>query len=303
MNNNEPVILGKVKKGTAGKPMVVMIVFLFVGAFILFLPTIISYFDDYNIIDLIKRGQIVDFFINHDNYVNQSSNNNNNIKEEKETGPELINSKTVLKNVNFTLTNFNLTKEKIIFTINTNNQINFDESNYYLILSQNNKEIATIKLTDTVTNNKELSFNFLKQLDNIIEVKGIIKNIKESEYPSFKVSSDESGLGSFICEKDNYKIEYILNNNNLIRIKETLTYIDSGEDYLKTFEEYTRLVTKIINSNATASIVENYNGFIFTTDVDLTNYNNIEKNYNYYSLNTKTNIIKFEMNAKGYDCK
>jgi len=50
MNNNEPIVLGKVKKGSAGKPLVVLIVFLFLGAFILFLPTIISYFGDYNIV-------------------------------------------------------------------------------------------------------------------------------------------------------------------------------------------------------------------------------------------------------------
>ena len=66
MNDNEPIVLGKVQKGKTGKPMVVVILFLFIGAILFFLPTISSYFGDYNVVDLIKNGQIVDLFINHD---------------------------------------------------------------------------------------------------------------------------------------------------------------------------------------------------------------------------------------------
>ena len=105
MNNNEPIVLGKVKKGSAGKPMAVVIIFLFIGSIILFLPTIINYFGDYNIIDLAKNGQIVDFFINHDNYVNQPISNNNQEIEPKEEDV-LLNSKASISKDNFTLTNF-----------------------------------------------------------------------------------------------------------------------------------------------------------------------------------------------------
>lgn len=303
MNNNEPIVLGKVKKGSAGKPLVVLIVFLFLGAFILFLPTIISYFGDYNIVDLIKNGQIIDFFKNHDNYVDKPISNKNTSKEE--TKEILINNKSVLKGKDFTLNNFNLTKENIKFTIIVNNEINFDEKNYYLILSQNDKKISIIKINDIVTNSIEQTFNFKELLNDTVGVKGIIKEIKENDYPSFIVSSDESGLGSLTCEKDNYKIEYILNNNNLIRIKETLNYIDEGnrEEYYEKYQGYTLIMDKININGGTASLTENYSGFIFTSDIDLSTYNNIYKNDNYYSLNTKTNIINFEMNAKGYDCK
>ena len=103
----------------------------------------------------------------------------------------------------------------------------------------------------------------------------------------------------------NYKIEYILNNNQLIKIRETYNYIDNGNqtEYLNEFEKYTKLVTEINNSSATSTIVENYSGFIFTTDIDLRTYNSQNINYNYYSLNAKTNKINYEMTAKGYDCK
>lgn len=303
MNNNEPVILGKVKKGSAGKPLVVIILFLFIGSFILFLPNIMNYFGEYSIIDLIKNGQIIDFFINHDNYIDKPINDNKNTQESNELKPLLINNKTELKESNFKLNNFTLTKDNIKFTINTTSRTNFDELNYYLVLSQNDKEIKTIKLTETILNNKEITYNFKEKLNSTLEVKGIIKTIKENDYPEFIVTSDESGLGSLICEKDNYKIEYIFSNNSLNRIKETYNYLDNGKDYLIIFEEYTNKVNRLNGSNATASIIEDYSGFVFTTDIDLSKFTGTEKNYNYYSLNTKTNKINFEMNAKGYDCK
>ena len=304
MNNNEPIVLGKVKKGSAGKPMAVVIVFLFIGSIILFLPTIINYFGDYNIIDLAKNGQIVDFFINHDNYVNQPISNNNQENETKEEDV-LLNSKSTITKDNFTLTNFTLTKENINFEINTTNIINFDEENYYLILTKNNKIISTIKLTGTVTSNTKFTFEFAKTLQDIIEVKGKIKKVNENDYPSFTVLSDESGLGSLICSKDKYKIEYILTNNQLTRLKETYTYLDKGNqtEYLNEFYKYTKISNEINSSNALSTITETYSGFTFTTDIDLNTYIVKTKNYNYYSLNTKTNKIQYEMTAKGYDCK
>lgn len=305
MNNNEPVVLGKVKKGSAGKPMVVVIVFLFIGAIILFLPTIINYFGDYNIVDLIKNGEIINFFTNHDNYVNKPISSTLNKKEEPKEEAVLLNSKATISKDNFTLTNFLLTKENITFDINATTTINFDEQNYYLLLTKNDNTLLTIKLTGTVTTKSKFTFDFNENLQDIVEVKGKVKVIKENEYPSFIVSSDESGLASLICSKGNYKIEYILNNNQLIKIKETYDYIDNGNqtEYLNEFERYTKLSIEINNSNATSTIAENYNGFIFTTDIDLSTYNSQKINYNYYSLNTKTNRINYEMTAKGYDCK
>ena len=302
MNTQEPVVLGKVKKGSAGKPMVVIILFLFIGSIILFLPTIQDYFGDNDIIDLVKDGKIIDFFVNHNLYVEESIPNNN--KEQEKNNPMLINSKTTLNGENFDLNNFVLTKENIKFNINVFETINFDDEKYFLVLNQNDKEITTIKLNNIVSTSLEQTFKFKEKLTDTVGVTGVIKILRDSDYPEFLVSSDESGLGSLTCVKDNYKIEYVLNNNCLIRIKETLEYLDNNNnDYLNTFQNYSNVVTKINNSGAIASIEENYSGFIFKTDIDLTTFNNNIQNYNYYSLNTKTNKINFEMNAKGYDCK
>lgn len=302
MNNNEPLVLGKIKKGKTGKPLVVLIIFLFAGAIIFFLPTLGEYFAEYNIIELIKNGQIIDFFINHDSYVDKNivvtTTTNKIIVDEL----KIINSKTVLEYNNFTLSDFNLSKDSITYKITTSNIINFDESNYYLILEKDNKKIY-IKLVGN--DNKELtnSFKFSNEFSDIIEVKGYIKIISDKEYPEFNLSSDETGTSSLICVKDNDTYEYMFNNNLLIRIKQTYIYNDeNSEEYYNKYQGYTLTMDKININGGVSSLEETYDGFTFKTDIDLNNYQ--EKiNNNYYSLNTKSNKINFEMKAKGYDCR
>ena len=294
MNDNEPIVLGKIKRGKTGKPLAVLIIFLFAGIIILFLPNIASYFGDNNVLELVKNGQIVDFFINHDNYVDKPvSNNKTTIKVDEH---KLINNKTVIEYNNLTLSDFNLTTKNISF--NVSSSVSLEDSNYYLVLEKDDKDIEYIKLF-----NNENSFNFLNVLENTLDIKGYVKFIKENEYPSFTLSSDESGLGSLKCSKQNLIYEYTFSKNLLIRVKETLSYNSSDlDEYYKEYQKYNNKVTLINSNNGVATIEENIEGFTFINDLDLSVYiGSLEKNY--YSLNTKSNKINFEMKAKGYDCK
>lgn len=302
MNNNEPLVLGKIKKGKTGKPLVVLIIFLFAGAIIFFLPSIGEYFSGYNIIDLIKNGEIIDFFINHENYADKNiaiTTTTNKVVNEEE---KIINSKTILEYNNFTLSDFILNKDSISYKITTSNTINLDDSNYYLILEKNNKKIF-IKLNGVV--NKELTndFKFVDPLGDTIEVKGYIKIMNDKEYPEFTLSSDETGTASLICKKDNDTYEYMFNNNLLVKIKETYIYKEeNSEEYYNKYQGYALIMDKINVNGGISSLEETFVGFTFKTDIDLNKYQ--EKiNNNYYSLNTKSNKINFEMKAKGYDCR
>ena len=303
MNNNEPVTLGKIKKGGGSKPLVVVILFLFVGGVILFLPTILNYFGDYSIIDLIKNGEIVDFFTNHEAYVNGNKQEVNKQTEEQ-TQITYINNKTTLQGNNFTLSEFDLKNDSISFKITVTNTIDFDKENYYLELIKDSKTLSVIKLVGNIEDNNIQNFNFKNNLDSIVQVQGSIKKYNENDYPAFTLSSDESGLASFNCNIDNDSYEYLFSNNKLIKIRQRYSYIDNGNnnEYIDNFEEYSKLSSEINNSNNTSTITENNNGFIFTTDIDLTTYNKLINN-NYYSYNTSSKKIKFEMEAKGYDCK
>ena len=303
MNNNEPIVLGKIKKGKTGKPLVVLIVFIFIGILILFLPTISNYFGDNNILDLIKNGEVVDFFINHDNYVDKKQNKTTTKRIEENTS-KLINKKTILEYNNFNLSNFNITTKDISFKINTSNNINFDESNYYLILEKDNKKINTIKLIGEVNKSYDYNFTFINELNDTLEIKGYITILKDKDYPEFTLSSDETGTSSLFCEKDKNKYEYMFNNNLLYKVKEEFTYSDNGNsnEYFEYFEKFTNLSNEINNYGGISSVMETYSGFKFNTEIDLNTYNKSINN-NYYSFNTTSKKINFEMKAKGYDCK
>lgn len=296
MNSNEPIILGKVKKNGASKPILIIIIFLIIGSIILFVPTISNYFGDYSIIDLIKNGEIIDFIKNHNSYKNITNIENKNDNKEITNN---INSKTIIKSNEFILNNFDLQKNKISFNVSKEN-IDLDNKNYYLILKQNEKELYNIK----ITNENTIDFTFKNSLNSIIDITGTIKLIKDNEYPKYTLSSDESGLASLICKQNNNYYEYIFDNNLLTQIKQTYNYNDNNDNelYLKEYENYKKLSETIINSGGISTIEENTNGFIFKTDINANNYNDYI-NRDYYSYNTNVNKIHFDMEAKGFDCQ
>ena len=294
--NNEPITLGKIKKGGKTKPILIIIIFLFMGSFILFLPTIINYFGDYNLIDLIKNGELIDFFKNHNSYINKQDDTikNNNTLENTS-----INTKTVLESNNITLNNFEITKTNIKFKINNEQNIDLDNNYYYLILK---KDTTTIYIR--IENKNELNFIFTTPLKDTLNISGNIKKYNDNDYPKFTLSSDETGLSSLICTKSLNNYEYIFDNNLLVRIKLNYTYNDTGNNsiYLSEFEKYTALQKQITLNGNTSNIIENQTGFTFTADVNLNNQTNLVFD-NYYKFNTKSNKVNFDMIAKGYDCK
>ena len=305
MNNNEPVILGKVKKGGSGKPIVVIIIFLFVGGIVFLLPTILNYFGDYSIIDLVKNGELVDFINNHDTYMNGSIS----LKKDKNTTTtaivkSYINSKTILNANKFSLSDFSLSKEKISFKITVDEETNLNNDYYYLILTKNSNILGIIRIDGIIKDTKTINYTFKTRLETTIEIEAIIKKYNDLDYPTFTLSSDESGLASLYCKDNTNSYEYVFDNNKLIRIKETYVYKDNGNnsDYLNEFSKYTNISNEVNRSGNTSSLVEDNYGFTFNIDVDLTTYDK-KINNNYYSYNTNSNKIKFDMDAKGYDCK
>ena len=294
--NNEPITLGKIKKGGKTKPILIIIIFLFMGSFILFLPTIINYFGDYNLIDLIKNGELIDFFKNHNSYINKQDDTIINNTTLENTS---INTKTVLESNNITLNNFEITKTNIKFKINNEQNIDLDNNYYYLILKKD-----TTAIYIRIENKNELNFTFTTPLKDTLNISGNIKKYNDNDYPKFTLSSDETGLSSLICTKSLNNYEYIFDNNLLVRIKLNYTYNDTGNNsiYLSEFEKYTALQKQITLNGNTSNITENQTGFTFTADVNLNNQTNLVFD-NYYKFNTKSNKVNFDMIAKGYDCK
>lgn len=309
MNNNEPIVLGNVKKGKTGKPLLVLILFLFIGAILLILPVLNNYFAGYNIIELIVNGELISFIQNHEQYVNNThlenkDNSTTTVVVEDEEKIVFINKKAVIKHNNFNISDFVLNESNIEYTINTTTSINFDKSNYYLILTKNNEKII-IKLTGEVNGRKKYTFSFLNALSSIIEVEGTIKEISSSDYTNFNLSKNESGIGQIFCTKDSETYTYIFNNNNLVNIREHFKYTkNKEEDYDIIFDEYMNIYHNITLLGGFSQLIQTTEGFVLLNNIDLNTYDfSQNKNYNYYSLNTMPKIVNFEMEAKGYDCK
>lgn len=308
--NNDPIILGKVKKGKTGKPLLVLIVFLLLGSIILFLPTIIEYFGDYNIIDLIKNGQIVEFFTNHDSFFEETVPNHLNTTTGEikyQNSNVLINSKAIISDDNLTLSNFKLDTDSITFTIATANPIDFDKRNYYLILNQDDSEVGVIKIVGKIDGESTYKMNFQKKLNSVINISGTLKELKENEYPALVLSSDESGISSLICTLDNREIEYTFSLNKLVMIKDSFVYNKTNYEINQYNAIYKDLSNKtnIINKNkGSANLTENDNELNFIAYLELENMDISELNdNNYYVFNTTSSKINYEMLAKGFDCR
>lgn len=308
MNDNEPIVLGKVQKGKTGKPLVVVIIFLFIGAALFFLPTIASYFGDYSVVELIKNGQIVDFFINHDYYMNLDKGNEGvTTKKVEENTPVLINDTAVIKYNNFTLNNFELKTNQIKFTITTSNTIDFDKSNYYLVLYQKDKEIEKLKLSSSITNTGNLTLSFSKQLENTVAVTGIVKEITENT-PVVNSTTTLAPINTnnlLTCTNATNVIEYTFIESKLTSIKDKYTYTDLNDgNYFSVFEEYTNISTRLKANKAESVVTETSTGFEMVTTIDLSTYEYINNtNENYYPLNTDITNIQNDMGTKGFDCK
>ena len=309
MNNNEPIVLGYVKKGKTGKPLLVLILFLFIGAMLFVLPIINSYFDGYNIIDLIKNGELISFIQNHDQYVDNKYIKDNvkitttTSQKKYDNEPKIINRKSILEYNNFTIKEFDLNETSITYTIITSTNINFDKSNYYLILTKDNEKI-TIKLTGEINGSNTYTFRFAKSLSNSIDVKGIVKQIDSADYTNINLSTNEFGLAKLTCIKDTQSINYTFSNNSLTNINEVYKYSKNEEDYDNIYSEYLNISNNIKLLGGNSQITSNNNGFIIINNIDLNTYNyTLNTDYNYYSLNTQPKIVNFEMEAKGYDCK
>lgn len=304
MNNNEPIVLGTVKKGKTGKPLLVLIVLLFIGSIVIILPIINNYFAGENIIELIKNGELINFIQNREEYINNSNvvTTTTTTKSKKENEQVIINKKAIIQHNNFILNNFNITENNIEFKINTTTNINFDKSNYYLVLTKD-KEKRYIKLTGEINGSKDIIFNFINKLSSIIEVKGEIKNINKFDYTEITLNSNELNESSLECIKDNEKYIYRFNNNNLVKISNQISYI-KDENYNNKYSEVVSVNNSIISLGGNSQIINQIDTFILINDIDLNVYNFSQNtNYNYYSLNTKPKVVNFEMEAKGYDCK
>ena len=220
-------------------------------------------------------------------------------------------SSTNMKFENIVMRNFTLNGNYLNCEMYSyNGVLNLDKENYFLeIYSSGSKnKIASVKLVGSFDNQVQkvsLTANQLSFNGNYSYV-GKIVEMKDADYPSYTVPSDESGVGSMICSMDGRSIEYTFKNNYLIGIKDNVKVVLSeqkdSQAYLNLKKSYE---DKANNLGVNAEVEEVADGFSFTSVLDLENYKvpSSVVDYNYYLLDTEAKVINYTLNGKGFDCK
>lgn len=296
----EPIVLGTVKKGKTGKPLVAVLIILLIASLIYFLPVIGSYFGERSIIDLITRGELIDFI----------KNKNNKVVEEPTKKEEfvLVGSDEKIDNGNLIISNIKLKDNVFSYNIKSKTATyDATKEDLYLQIFVDKKTLVYTKAIDEIFMITEKSVlenvTFYKESDKYY-VK--LSKINYDDIDDINLSSDESGLASIICSKDNDQYEYIFQNKELIGMKRTYKYKyndDQLEDYQKALFNYRDLMNERAKYQIKATVLEDSVGFTYSEDIKLDTADVSSLGNNYYPYKYTAKVILFKQEAKGFDCE
>lgn len=301
----EAEIIGELRKDKIGRPILVVQMFIIFGIVLISLPIFTSLLNN--------PSSFLYKMFNSNGISDAPVTPSDDKREEFLNGgvEQQLASSTNMKFENIVMRNFTLNGNYLNCEMYSyNGVLNLDKENYFLeIYSSGSKnKIASVKLVGSFDNQVQkvsLTANQLSFNGNYSYV-GKIVEMKDADYPSYTVPSDESGVGSMICSMDGRSIEYTFKNNYLISIKDNLKVVLSeqkdSQAYLNLKKSYE---DKANNLGVNAEVEEVADGFSFTSVLDLENYKvpSSVVDYNYYLLDTEAKVINYTLNGKGFDCK
>lgn len=295
----EPVVIGELRKEKIGRPMIVIELAILFIIVLIGLPMVNSMMSDENSV-LYK-------------FLNGNTGSSNNITTSK-TYLDALKEQSLLKTTtmktgNIILKNFSLYNNTIKMTISSYNDIiNLDKDEYYfeILSNTNDSKIAYVKLTGIYDyQEKEVEFKTNANFNSNITYLGKVVLMSDEDYPEYKLSTDESGIGNLTCKKDDRVLDYVFSADKLISFSDTNVVKKAGlsdEEYLSSLGEYKSLVSKLGKS---ASLEETSDGILFKANVDLESVTIPESivDYNYFKVSTNVNKIYYSMTGKGFDCE
>ncbi len=297
--NNEPVVLGVLRKEKSSKPIFVFIVLTLIIGITFALP----YVEDY-----IKNPDTFLGKIYYSIITTEPNSNDNQIVDKN--SKYILNDKTNIVNNNINLSNILLENNQITYHIKTTtNSVNLNNSNYYLeIYDSGDNLLERVKLTGIITTtNQEKNYIFNElRINSATSYFGKINELKEDNYSEIILNTPDT----LTCNKEKNQYQYKFLNNQLININQDLIYDDISNIniYLNYYQKYNSIVKDInIIKNNSANIEETDSGFVFSADLDLNIFTKeklgISDDINYYNLNTLAKIIKYDLELQGYECK
>lgn len=297
-------VIGELRKDKIGRPILVIQMFVIFGIVLVGLPIVTNLLNDQSsfLYKIFKGNTPVTPVTPVDTPKSEFLNGG----EEQQ-----LSSSTNMKYENIVMRNFSLSGNYINCEMYSyNGVLNLNKENYFLeVYSAGSKnKIAAVKLIGVFDNQvqkvsltaNQLSFN------GSYSYVGKIVEMKDSDYPSYTIPSDESGLGSMVCEMDGRELEYTFKNNYLISIKDNVKVeLKSQKDnqtYLNLKKTYEDKATSLGTNGYVEEVAD---GFVFTSILDLEKYK-VPSNvvdYEYFDLDTEAKIINYNLMGKGYDCK
>ena len=268
----EAEIIGELRKDKIGRPILVVQMFIIFGIVLISLPIFTSLLNN--------PSSFLYKMFNSNGISDAPVTPSDDKREEFLNGgvEQQLASSTNMKFENIVMRNFTLNGNYLNCEMYSyNGVLNLDKENYFLeIYSSGSKnKIASVKLVGSFDNQVQkvsLTANQLSFNGNYSYV-GKIVEMKDADYPSYTVPSDESGIGSMICSMDGRSIEYTFKNNYLISIKDNVKVVLSeqkdSQAYLNLKKSYE---DKANNLGVNAEVEEVADGFSFTSVLDLENY-------------------------------
>lgn len=303
--NSEELSITKIGEITTTEQSSIFVLILFgcVLVFIFFLPTIVNWIKgsddkpDYSILE-----------------------NNKNLNETEK--PDTPSQGTVEEYYNFsdtlsisletgiTISNFVINANGISFTVTNTNETRFyfNKDNYFLELyTEDNTLLERIILSDVVVaskNNMVLEFAISDTSRNSMKKLLFVKKDRVM-YPDILLEKNENQEEFLTCIKGGETITYTFKDLKLNRITEAINYDVTNPNYSVLLEQWKTDSEKLNSVEGITSIFVNTgNGFLVNTVIDLKNVKNSNvESVHYYPNETLAKVVKFEMEARGFQCK
>lgn len=285
------------KQKNAGNPIFIIIIFAVLIGFIFFIPEV---YKRYN-------KELYNFFKGGENGEQEKDKNQDKDEKSPKSAFYQLGERSTLKFNEIELSDISLDDGVLTFTVDTSDTLDLDTLDYY---------IEFYKARKTFLGRRALHGKFSKKLDVSLDVSNL--NLETTDFmtvslittdgiPTFDVTSDESGLSMIECKKDDEVYQYDFYLKKLIKATYKYSYEDSDMDSLaskllefqkkeKTYNEYTGI---------TAHITETDNSFIFMSEFDYESVSSFKKigDYRIYDKSTLNNVVKFKMEAEGFECR
>ena len=286
----------KEKEKKSGNPIFILIIFIVLLGFIFVVPELYQKFHS-SLAETLGIGS-----------KNQQDTPTNNEEDDIISVSEYyqINSNDTLTYNEITISNVELTNDILSFDISSENAVDLTSLHYYIEFYQEKYTFLGRRILEGEVNTKGHVAIDVTNLNVTPMTYFNIAHIEDSSIPKFNLETDESGIGNVTCTKGNESYSYDFSLNELITViykytyqnNDMSTYTDKLLAYQKLAKEYNDL------NGVTAVVADNSGTFIYTLELDYSSIDTFSRvnDIHKFSKGELPYIVKFKMDAKGYNC-